>query len=87
MRQNLDIYFGLAACLVGIATAVASFLPLGGNWIHWELWGGPGLWALCVVAMYSVSKRKLKTLWWVWLSFPLAFLWMVTLFYAALPLP
>jgi|GEM_PF-990880 len=83
MRKNLDIFFGLAAWLVGISTAIASFFPLGRIWFHWELWGGPCLWVLCVVAMYSVSKRRLKTLWWVWPSFPLAFLLLVTLFVLA----
>ncbi|MBU4278651.1 MAG: hypothetical protein KKC30_18065 [Proteobacteria bacterium] len=73
MRKNIDIFFGLAAWAVGIFTFVAGFYSLGGYAVYWASWPAPALWTLCVVLMFVFRNRRPLKLWWVWPSFPLAF--------------
>ncbi|MBU1277398.1 MAG: hypothetical protein KJ720_18655 [Proteobacteria bacterium] len=79
MRKNLDIFFGLAAWAIGILAVMAAFWPFWKFGFTWMEWVAPSLWTLCVILMFVISKRRPIKLWWVWPSFPLAFVLWVSL--------
>ena len=74
MRKNLDILFGLTAWAIGLFTLAADQFSWGGYSLQWMTWLAPLLWTICVVLMLVFKKRKAWKLWWVWPSFPLAFM-------------
>ena len=74
MRKNLDILFGVVAWAIGLCTIAADQLPLGGYTFEWIIWVAPLSWIICVVLMFVLKNRKTWKLWWVWLSFPFAFM-------------
>ncbi|MCF8033318.1 MAG: hypothetical protein K9K66_09360 [Desulfarculaceae bacterium] len=74
MRRNLDIIFGVIAWAIGLCTIVADQLPLGGYTFEWIIWVAPLSWSICVVLMFTFISRKAGKLWWVWPSFPFAFM-------------
>ncbi|MBU1277397.1 MAG: hypothetical protein KJ720_18650 [Proteobacteria bacterium] len=74
MRKNLDIFFGLAAWAIGIFTVADGFSLFGAFWVEWPYWPAPLLWIICVVLMFVFRTRRPLKLWWVWPSFPLAFI-------------
>ncbi|ADK86492.1 hypothetical protein Deba_3139 [Desulfarculus baarsii DSM 2075] len=91
MKRRIDIYLGLFAWLLGAIAFHISVLP-GGAWdfdlsaygIDFQytffdaLTGAiPLLWTASVAAMIVLRQRPLRKLWWVWLSFPLAFIFYV----------
>lgn len=80
MRKNLDIIFGLTAWGIGILAVVAAFHPFWKFRFTWMEWVAPSLWTLCVILMFVISKRRPIKLWWIWPSFPLAFvMWVLFL--------
>jgi len=74
MIKNLDIYLGLTAWGIGIFTAISAVVPFWRYAFEWTYWVAPGFWALCVILMFVVKNRRPLKLWWVWPSFPLAFM-------------
>ena len=74
MRKNLDILFGMAAWVIGLFTIVAGHYSLWGHSVDWMAWPAPLLWTICVVLMLIFRTRRPLKLWWVWPSFPLAFI-------------
>ncbi|MBU4563523.1 MAG: hypothetical protein KMY53_13415 [Desulfarculus sp.] len=78
MRKNLDVCFGLVAWAIGIFTVATEFFFYWKYEFAWRDWFAPILWSLCVVLMLVLKNRRPLNLWWVWLSFPLAFLnWLI----------
>ena len=73
MRKNIDILLGLVAWAIGVFTIAEENLFDWQYEYEWKRWIGPGLWLLCVMATYVFKTRKSWKLFWVWLSFPLAF--------------
>ena len=74
MRKNLDIIFGLAAWAVGIITVLDGFSYVDLPWGIWPYWPAPLAWSICVILMLVFRNRRPLKLWWVWPSFPLAFI-------------
>ena len=74
MRKNLDIYLGVVAWVIGLCTIAADQLSWDGYSLEWITWLAPLSWTICVVLMFVLKNRKTWKLWWVWLSFPLAFM-------------
>ncbi|ADK86491.1 hypothetical protein Deba_3138 [Desulfarculus baarsii DSM 2075] len=91
MKRRIDIYLGLFAWLLGVvAASQAKFSSLtwcvdmrsygvGFYYTSFDALTGaiPLLWTASVAAMIVLRQRPLRKLWWVWLSFPLAFIFYV----------
>ncbi|ADK86489.1 hypothetical protein Deba_3136 [Desulfarculus baarsii DSM 2075] len=88
MKRRIDIYLGLFAWFLGVAavlrakfSSLAWRVDLRGYGVDFyytsidALTGAiPLLWTASVAAMIVLRQRPLRKLWWVWLSFPLAFI-------------
>ncbi|ADK86490.1 hypothetical protein Deba_3137 [Desulfarculus baarsii DSM 2075] len=91
MKRRIDIYLGLFAWLLGVVAVSRAIFP-SASWVidlrshgldfyytsvEAMMKGIPLLWTASVAAMIVLRQRPLRKLWWVWLSFPLAFVFYV----------
>ena len=74
MKKNLDIYLGLLAWVIALAAIWLEFFVSVPHELEIKDKVLPSLWICTVLAMVIFQKRPLRKLWWVWPSFPFAFL-------------
>jgi hypothetical protein len=82
MISRLDILVGLLSWLVALVPLTLEIMSNFKNGhvknsYEIELWIVPVLWTALVIAMVALRRRPLRKLWWVWLSFPFAFLFWI----------